>query len=81
MLSDDEGMTWPHRMMLDDRIEVSYPDAVEAPDGKLYIIYDRGRTSHREILLAVTSEADILAGKASAETRFRMLISKATAPR
>jgi hypothetical protein len=81
MLSDDEGKTWPHRMMLDDRIEVSYPDAVEAPDGKLYIIYDRGRTSHREILLAVTSEADILAGKASADTRFRMLISKATAPR
>jgi hypothetical protein len=29
MLSDDEGKTWPHRLLLDDRSEVSYPDAIE----------------------------------------------------
>ncbi|MBL8829382.1 MAG: exo-alpha-sialidase [Planctomycetaceae bacterium] len=68
-------------MLLDDRLQVSYPDAVETPDGKLYIIYDRGRTSHREILMAITTEADILAGQPSSATKLRMLISKATGVR
>ena len=40
-------------MLLDDRSQVSYPDAIETDEGKLYIIYDRGRTSDREILLDV----------------------------
>lgn len=81
LLSDDEGKTWPHRLLLDDRIEVSYPDAVETPEGKLYIIYDRGRTSHREILMAITNETDILAGHPGPATKLRLLINKATAPR
>ncbi len=81
MLSDDDGKSWPHRMLLDDRLQVSYPDAIETPEGKLYIIYDRGRTSDREILMAVTSEADILAGKTGSETKLRMLINKATGVR
>ena len=68
LLSDDEGKTWPHRLLLDDRSQVSYPDAVETDEGKLYIIYDRGRASDREILLAVTNETDIVAGKSGMAT-------------
>lgn len=81
LLSDDDGKSWPHRLLLDERIQVSYPDVVETPDGKLYIIYDRGRTSDREILMAVTSETDILAGQAGSATKLRLLINKATGPR
>lgn len=76
MLSDDDGKTWPHKLLLDDREQVSYPDAVETPEGKLYIIYDRGRTSTHEILLAITSEADVIAGKPGPDTKLRMLVSK-----
>jgi len=81
LLSDDDGKTWPHKLLLDERLQVSYPDAVETPEGKLYVIYDRERTGAREILMAVTSEADILAGKPSANTRLRVLINKATGKR
>ena len=81
MLSDDEGKTWPHRLLLDDRSQVSYPDAVETDEGRLYIIYDRERSGAREILLAVTTEADITAGKPGPATKLRQLINKATAPR
>ena len=81
MLSDDEGKTWPHRLLLDDRSQVSYPDAVETDEGRLYIIYDRERSGAREILLAVTYEADVIAGKPSPATQLRQLINKATAPR
>jgi hypothetical protein len=81
MLSDDEGKTWPHHLLLDDRLQVSYPDAIETPDRKLYIIYDRGRSSYREILMAITNEAEIIAGKPSESTKLRMLVNKATGQR
>lgn len=81
MLSEDEGRTWPHRLLLDDRSQASYPDAVETDDGRLYIIYDRERAGAREILFAITTEADISAGKPGSATKLRQLINKATAPR
>ena len=40
VLSDDDGVTWQHKLLLDERNEVSYPDAVEH-NGFIYIIYDR----------------------------------------
>ncbi len=81
MLSKDEGKTWPHRLLLDDRSQVSYPDAVETDEGKLYIIYDRERAGARELLFAITNETDISAGKPGPATKLRQLINKATAPR
>lgn len=74
MLSEDEGQSWNGYLLLDERENVSYPDAVEAPDGSIYIIYDRGRGGFlksleelyrcpREILMAKVTETDILAGK------------------
>jgi len=64
MLSKDEGKTWPHKLVLDERESVSYPDGVESQDGCIYIVYDRGRYKKdmQEILLARITEADIEAG-------------------
>lgn len=76
-LSDDEGATWQGGLMLDERTGVSYPDGFQAPDGTIYISYDRNRSTDGEILLARFTEADILAGKLVDEnSRLRLLISR-----
>lgn len=81
LLSEDDGKTWPHRLLLDARSLVSYPDAVETPEGRLYIIYDRGRTSAREILFATITEADILAGVPGPSAQLQGLVSRASGRR
>jgi predicted neuraminidase len=63
LLSDDDGQTWPHRMLLDPRDQVSYPDGFQAPDDTIHIIYDRERVGAKEILLASFTEEDTRAGK------------------
>lgn len=78
MLSDDDGRTWIGGLMLDARDNVSYPDGVEAEDGRIYLIYDRERYAAREILLAVFTEDDILAGAPThPHTRLRVLVNRA----
>ena len=49
MLSEDDGATWPYTLLLDERDEVSYPDAREAEDGYIYVTYDYQRVTNREI--------------------------------
>lgn len=61
-LSEDDGKTWSSSLLLDGR-ETSYPDAVQAEDGVLHIVYDRGRTTFREIIHSRITEEDILAGR------------------
>jgi hypothetical protein len=78
MLSDDDGRTWIGGLTLDARDGVSYPDGVEADDGTLYVIYDRERYAAREILMAVFTEADILAGTPAPQTRLRVVVNTAT---
>lgn len=74
LLSDDEGKTWSHQLLLDERDGVSYPDAALGDDGFIYITYDRERgaflhslqevyASAREILVARITERDILSGR------------------
>ena len=74
LLSEDEGKTWPYRLLLDGRASVSYPDATEDENGNIYVIYDRERgcfkkslevalADAREILVAKITEEDILRGK------------------
>jgi len=62
-LSDDEGKTWSDGLRIDDRFGISYPDGFQAPDGRIFVCYDRMR-SDGEFLLAVFREADVRAGKA-----------------
>jgi predicted neuraminidase len=78
MLSDDEGATWPHKLLLDERTNVSYPDAVETPDGKIIMIYDRNRLGEAEILLQTFTEEDILLNRNPGyEGRIPQIISHA----
>lgn len=77
-LSEDDGRTWIGGLLLDERRDVSYPDGVQAPDGTLYVIYDWSRTGAKEILMAVFTEEDILAGKpATDRARPGVLVNRA----
>lgn len=73
MLSEDDGKTFPFRLLLDERDNVSYPDAAVDKNGKIYITYDRERggfhsrfedvmKSAREVLTACICEEDIIKG-------------------
>jgi hypothetical protein len=66
-LSADEGQTWSGKLLLDERTGVSYPDMAQAPNGDIYVHYDRGRTSAAEILFARFREEDVKAGKLVSE--------------
>ncbi len=76
LLSADDGRTWSEGLLLDERGTVSYPDGVQAEDGRIFIIYDRNRTTDRQILMAVFTEASVAAGQPSATTRLRVLVSQ-----
>ena len=78
MLSEDDGATWPYTLLLDERDEVSYPDAKEADDGYIYVTYDHQRVTKREILMARFTEQDILSGRLqSSRSALRILVNKA----
>ena len=79
-LSEDDGKSWPYSLLLDPR-ETSYPDVAEDANGTLYIVWDRGRTTFKEILIARISEEDILAGKLVDYASYQgHLIAKAPTP-
>lgn len=76
-LSEDEGMTWKGGLMLDERKGISYPDGFQAPDGTIFISYDRNRSTDGEVLLARFTEEDILARRlVGIGSRLKMLISR-----
>ncbi len=84
-LSEDDGETWPYSLQLDDaetpERSISYPDAVESEDGRLFIIYDRGRNTFREILMAQITEEEIINGTLCRHDSYlRRIISKAPCP-
>ena len=79
MLSEDDGETWPYKLVLDERERVSYPDATQAADGTIYATYDRGRyfLNEQEILMAKFTEADVKAGQIiSPQSRLKQLINR-----
>ena len=77
-LSFDDGLTWSGGLMLDERLDVSYPDGTEDEAGNIYIAYDFERYAAREILMAKFTEKDILAGKLVGVTsRLKCVVSKA----
>ncbi|MEZ6128588.1 MAG: family 16 glycoside hydrolase [Planctomycetaceae bacterium] len=76
-LSDDDGRTWNGGLVLDERKGISYPDGFQAPDGTIYISYDRNRSRDGEILLARFTEQDVLAGElVGSKSKRKMLISR-----
>lgn len=92
-LSTDDGKTWPHSLLIDDRAQVSYPDGFQAPDGTIHVLYDWNRHTDAEILLARFREEDVLAGSVAGDPAVpwqrrlvqrglpRQLVNKARAPR
>ena len=64
-LSDDDGKTFPHKMLLCDEGQISYPSTTLSKDGAIYIVYDQGRgvIGQHTIFLSKITEEDILAGK------------------
>ncbi len=78
-VSSDDGRTWQGGLLLDERSGVSYPDGVQGDDGRIYIIYDFDRLGDKTILMAVFTEADVLAtNDVSGQVCTRILINQAT---
>ncbi len=71
-LSEDGGETWPHRLLIDERRRVSYPDASQSADGIIHITYDRDRDGDRDILYLGIVENDIIQGNESNIQRIRI---------
>ena len=81
-LSEDDGDTWKYSLQLDDAVtserSVSYPDAVQADDGRIFIIYDCGRKTAKEIRMAQITEEDIIQGAVCDDSSYlSRIISKA----
>jgi hypothetical protein len=80
-LSEDDGRTWPHKLLLDERSRVSYPDAVQAPDGRIYLAYDYGRyeAGEKEILVSIFREEDVRAGQIiSPDAALKLVVNQAS---
>jgi len=76
-ISDDDGKTWKGGLMLDERRGISYPDGFQAPDGTIYISYDRNRDNDGHILMARFTEKDVLNGAfKSRNSKAKILISQ-----
>ena len=63
-LSKDDGVSWQGRLMIDERLGVSYPDGDQLADGTIVLTYDYQRYKNGQILLASFSEASVLRGQA-----------------
>lgn len=76
-LSLDGGDTWAYTLLLDDRGGVSYPDTIITSSGAIYVIYDRNRTSDREIWMTVFTLDDLIAGRYTTSiSRHKVLVDK-----
>ena len=64
-LSEDDGRSWKYSLLLDPRVGVSYPDAVETDDG-LLVVYDKDRFKGGFIYMAKFTEEDVMNGALSA---------------
>lgn len=58
-VSKDDGYSWSHGLLLDERPGVSYPDGQQTIDGMIYITYDFNRTKEQMILMTSFTEEDI----------------------
>lgn len=77
-LSDDDGRSWGSELCIEPG-HCTYPDGMQAKDGRIYIIYDQGRRNEKKILMGVFTEEDIRAGKfQSPRARQGVLINQAT---
>lgn len=71
-LSKDGGKTWPHKLLIDKRDWVSYPDVDQTPDGTIHLTYDRERSDAKDILYCNFKEEDIVQGNTGNIVRVRV---------
>jgi hypothetical protein len=71
-LSKDGGKTWPHKLLLDARENVSYPDADQTIDGNIHVVFDRERTVAKDILYCKFTEKDLISGNLDAIFKTRV---------
>ena len=69
-LSQDNGQTWPYKLALDLRSDISYPCAFEAENSQIYVVWDKGRYKEKEIRVSSITEEDIIAGEIISENSF-----------
>jgi hypothetical protein len=82
-ISKDDGKTWSSGLVIDERNPVSYPDAQQAADGTIHLIWDYSRSKEQEILTTTFREEDVLAANEAASARVkanRRLVSKGGTP-
>jgi hypothetical protein len=82
-ISQDDGRSWSKGLMIDERVGCSYPDAQQASDGTIYLVWDFNRSKDQEILLTTFREEDVLAASDAATARVksnRRLVSKGGTP-
>jgi hypothetical protein len=73
-LSKDGGKTWPHKLLLDARENVSYPDADQTIDGNIHVVFDRERTGDKDILYCKFTENDLILNNLDAIFKTRVNI-------
>lgn len=63
-LSEDEGRSWKYKKVIepDSEIQVSYPVVTFGDDGEIFVIYDSGRDSNRQIRVSKVIEQEIMSG-------------------
>jgi len=71
-ISSNGGKTWPHKLVLDQRSNISYPDAIQTNDGNIHVVYDRERFSSKDILYCRFSEKDLLTSNAKGIVRVKV---------
>ena len=62
-ISTDGGKNWSHKLVIDERGGVSYPDVHIDDNGYIYISYDTGRTAEAEMVMAKITKEDIVGGE------------------
>ena len=75
LISDDDGKTFTHSLLLDERNDVSYPSGNITQDGRVILAYDRERTGAREILLASFTEEDVRNGYLGKDSYTKKIVS------
>ncbi|MGI6713801.1 MAG: sialidase family protein [Bacilli bacterium] len=68
-LSTDKGQTYPYKLSLDGRNDLSYPSAFEK-DGYIYVVWDKGRYLEKELRISKITERDIIEAEVTAPGTF-----------
>jgi hypothetical protein len=66
----DDGKTCSGRLVIDDRMGCSYPDAQLTADGTIHLFWDFMRSNNQEIVMTTFREEDV--GSASDEAAARV---------